>query len=277
VTLGERRDCDMKYHLKQFATRYFSHIENTTLREQAAEQRLVQLFFEEVREGYFVEVGASDPVQYSQTWHLEQRGWRGVLIEPIAELCESLRRNRPRSIIVQAACGAPEQRGQVEFYVAEGFRRSTLKRSDLSADVSFVRTDIVKLRTLDDILEEIDPPNIHLVSIDVEGLEPEVLRGFSLQKYRPRLLLVEDHLYGLRTHRKTQLYLMQRNYRLVKRTTLNNWYVPRELPFELTGPWERFLLWRKIWLGTPFRKLRISWRKWKKRRKCLCARQAIEG
>jgi len=272
VTLGERRDCGMKYHLKQFAARYFSHIEDTTLREQAAEQRLVQLFFDEVREGYFVEVGASDPVQYSQTWHLEQRGWRGVLIEPIAELCESLRRNRPRSITVQAACGAPEQRGQVEFYVAEGFRRSTLKKNNLSLNVSFVRTDIVELKTLDDILEEIDPPNIHFVSIDVEGLQLEVLLGFSLQKYRPQLLLVEDHLYNLRTHR----YLVQQDYRLVKRTSLNNWYIPRGVPFILSGLWERLLLWRKVWLGTPFRKLKMSRKRRKTRRNSFCAAQAME-
>jgi FkbM family methyltransferase len=226
-----------------------------------AEQLLVRLFFENVGEGYFVEVGANDPVHSSQTWHLEQRGWRGILIEPIAELCENLRSSRVGSIIVEAACGAPEHRGQVQFYIADGFSRSTLKTNAVSLNVSFKRTDFVNLRTLDDILEDIDPPTIDFVSIDVEGLQLDVLRGFSLHKYRPQLLLVEDHLYNLKTHR----HLMKCNYRLVKRTTRNNWYVPREAPFKLSSWWERFLLWLKVWVRMPLRKLRVSWKRMRMR------------
>jgi len=262
----------MKYKLKQFGVRQFPHIEDRVRREEAAEQLLVQVFFHNTSHGYFVEIGAGDPVQSSQTWHLEQKGWHGVLVEPIPELCESLRRNRARSIIVQAACGAPEQRGQVQFHISEAFTRSTVEKNDLSLDVSFTRTDIVDLKTLDDILEEIDPPNIDFVSIDVEGVQLEVLRGFNLKKYRPQLLLVEDHLYNLRTHR----YLVQQDYRLVKRTSLNNWYIPRGVPFILSGLWERLLLWRKVWLGTPLRKLRISRRRRKRMRNSFCAAQAME-
>ena len=46
------------------------------------EQELVREFFAGVRDGFFVEVGANRPQQESQTWHLEQLGWTGVLIEP---------------------------------------------------------------------------------------------------------------------------------------------------------------------------------------------------
>ncbi|MGH7410306.1 MAG: FkbM family methyltransferase [Candidatus Methylomirabilis sp.] len=257
----------MKYSLKQFGIRQFPRIEDRVRREEAAEQLLVQLFFHNRSHGYFVEIGAGDPVQSSQTWHLEQKGWRGILVEPIRELCEHLRRNRARSIIVQAACGAPEQRGQVQFHISEAFSRSTLEKNDLSLDVSFTRTDSVDLKTLDDILEEIGPPNIDFVSIDVEGVQLNVLRGFNLKKYRPQLLLVEDHLYNLRTHR----YLVQRDYRLVKRTALNSWYVPRGVPFTLSGLWERLRLWRKVWLGTPFRKVKISRTRRKRKRNSPCA------
>ena len=266
-TSGREFDNSMKYKLKQFGVRQFPHIDDRVRREEATEQLLVQVFFHNTSHGYFVEIGAGDPVQSSQTWHLEQKDWHGILVEPIPELCESLRRNRARSIIVQAACGAPEQRGQIQFHISEAFTRSTLEKNDLSLDVSFTRTDIVDLKTLDDILEEIDPPNIDFVSIDVEGLQLEVLRGFTLKRYRPQLLLVEDHLYNLRTHR----YLVQQDYRLVKRTALNNWYVPRGVPFILSGIWERLLLWRKVWLGTPFRKLKMSGKRRKTRRNSFCA------
>ena len=54
-----------------------------TQRHTAAEREkvLVREFFGDTK-GFFVEVGANDPRQGSQSWHLEQAGWRGVLIEP---------------------------------------------------------------------------------------------------------------------------------------------------------------------------------------------------
>lgn len=109
----------MKYYLKHFANRHFPHIENRKLRNKAAERQLVQLFFDKLEKGYFVDIGANHPKHGSQTWHLEEKGWRGILIEPVAELCENLRNSRPQSITVQAACGAPEHRGQVEFHVSD--------------------------------------------------------------------------------------------------------------------------------------------------------------
>lgn len=252
----------MRYYLEHFADRHFSHIEDPSLpnkavqklRNKAAERELVQLFFGKSNEGYFLDIGANHPKNSSQTWHLEQKGWRGVLVEPIAELCEQLRQDRPRSITVQAACGAAEQRGQAKFHIADGLACSTLEENGVSANVSFIRTDTVDLKTLDEILEEINPPDIDFVSIDVEGSQLNVLRGFDLVKYRPKLLLVEDHLYNLKTHR----YLRQHNYYLAKRTSRNSWYVPVGTSFELTSPLEQFLLWQKVWPRTPFRKLRIA-------------------
>ncbi len=254
----------MKYYLGHFAERHFSHIQDPALprkaveklRRKAAERELVRLFFGESDKGYFVDVGANHPRDSSQTWHLEQNGWRGILIEPIAELCERLRQERPRSLTVQAACGAPEQRGAVNFHIADGLACSTLEKNGVSPKVSFVRTDMVTLKTLDDILEEINPPAIDFVSIDVEGSQLNVLRGFNLGKYRPKLLLVEDQLYDLRTHR----YLRRHDYYLAKRTSRNSWYLPVGTPFALTTALERFLLWQKLWLRTPFRKLRRAWR-----------------
>ena len=77
---------------------------------------------------------------------------------------------------------------------------------------------------LDDILVETGAPtSIDFVSIDVEGHEVEILRGFDLARWRPRLLLVEDHVTDLPTHR----FLTRAGYRLIQRTGLNGRYVPR--------------------------------------------------
>ena len=136
-----------RYDLRTFAAKHFAHIANRKLREHAGEERLVELFFGDTQQGTFVEVGANEPKKFSQTWHLEQRGWRGLLIEPIPELCERLRQERPNATVIQAACSGPEQRGTAEFHVARHSGQSTLARDQVNVNVEFARTETVVVKT----------------------------------------------------------------------------------------------------------------------------------
>jgi len=231
------------------------------------ESELVWQFFAGRTDGFFVDIGANDPHRGSQTWFLEERGWRGILIEPQARLCERLRQVRPKSQVFQVACGAPGAPSEMPFFTAATPGHSGLVKNLVDAGTTYVGTEKVKVMTLDAILAEAGNPPIDFVTMDVEGTQFDVLRGFSLQRHRPKLLLVEDHLYDLKTHR----YLGRAGYKLVKRTGLNNWYVskdgartspsaalcvdPNVLSFASFG--ERFRLWKKIWANTPFRKLRV--------------------
>lgn len=245
----------LRYEIQRLSRRSFAHIKDRKARIHAAECELVRQFFATQPTGRFVEVGANHPVRSSQTWHLEQAGWTGVLVEPIPRLCDELRRHRPHSTVVGTACGTPQNRGETDFFVHADPARSSLEPDRLVQSVSTVERIRVPVRTLDDILDNLDLSQVDFVSIDVEGLQLDVLRGFTAERFQPRLLLVEDHLTNLQTHR----YLTARGYRLVKRTVRNNWYVPADAPFELSTPGERWLLWRRVWLDTPVRWLRRQW------------------
>lgn len=217
------------------------------------EAELVWQFFDRRQEGFFIEVGANEPERRSQTWFLEQQGWRGILVEPQVRFEEMLRKFRPRSTVFQVACGAPDHPEQMPLYIAEAPSHSSLGKNLVEANTKYLRTEMVKVMTLDAVLAEAENPTIDFISIDVEGTQMDVLRGFSLQRHHPALLFIEDHLHDLKVHR----YLKGQNYRLVKRTGSNNWYVPRNQPFHLTKPLERLQLWKKVWANTPFRKVRI--------------------
>lgn len=217
------------------------------------EDELVWQSFNRRKEGFFVEVGANEPRTGSQTWFLEQQGWRGILIEPQARLCGSLREARPRSTVLQVACGAPGHPAEMPFYIATAPSKSSLVKNLIEATTTYAQTEMVKIMTLDAVLAELGNPHLDFVSIDVEGTQLDVLRGFDLRRHCPELLLMEDHLYHLKVHR----YLRRQGYRLVKRTGLNNWYVPSQRRFDLTTPLERLRLWKKVWGNTPFRKLRV--------------------
>lgn len=225
---------------------------------QSGEDLLLWEYFGGRHDGFFVEAGANHPTKCSQTWLFEQHGWKGILVEPIAMNSEMLRQQRPGSRVFQCALGAPEQRGRAQLSVAAG--NDGLSGLHLNDGVVVDRMEEVEVRTLDEILAEADNPKLDFVSIDVEGLELQVLRGFDLARHRPAVLLVEDHLQRLDVHR----HLVRHGYRVVKRTGENNWYVPKRHPFHMTTRSERLKLLHKMFLGLPFRKIRMSLRRRKR-------------
>jgi FkbM family methyltransferase len=211
------------------------------------EQRLVREFFTGAQSGFFVEVGANRPRQESQTWHLEQLGWTGVLIEPQPDLARDLCRARSAKVFA-VACSSPENAGRrMQLHVAGAL--SALDRDRMAPGAQPERTIEVPVRTLDDVLTEAHAPvGFDLLSVDVEGHELEVLTGFDFARWRPRLVLLEDHVANLKKHR----FLRAAGYRLVRRFENNGWYVPREATRAVT-PRERWEIVRKYYLALPFR------------------------
>jgi FkbM family methyltransferase len=213
------------------------------------EMQLVAAFFGNLK-GYFVEVGANDPRERSQTWLLEQSGWTGVLIEPQPELAAELRARR-NSKVFSFACSSPENAGrELPFHVAGPL--SSLDRQRMAPRAAPERVIKVPVRTLNSILAEAGTPtNFEFLSIDVEGHEIEALRGFDIARWRPQLILLEDHVADLSKHR----YLTAAGYRIIRRYENNGWYVPREsgAVCQWTDCWE---ILRKYYLALPFRMLR---------------------
>ena len=191
--------------------------------------------------GFFVEVGAFDPIVFSQTWILEQRGWDGLLIEPVPAQARALRERR-RARVIEAACGPPEQDGTTAPMTVAG-GRSHLGEGGAKGPV--IR---VPVRTLDSVLVAAGVTAIDFLSTDVEGLEVDVLRGLSFDRFRPNLILLEDFAENQKKH----VFLRARGYKRVRRTGNNSWYVPQDLPFavSLFGRWQ---LLRKYHLSVPIR------------------------
>jgi FkbM family methyltransferase len=156
--------------------------------------------------GVFVEAGANDGVEQSNTYFLEIfRGWTGLLIEPEPLLAAACRRNR-RARVAQAALVATEEPGAtVELHCAG--LMSTLEGAlgDAAATARHVQTGLmvqpelagtrrerVPARTLSALLDEAGMASpVDLLSLDVEGAEPGALRGIDYARHAPRFICVE--------------------------------------------------------------------------------------
>jgi FkbM family methyltransferase len=216
--------------------------------------RMVAAFFGDAK-GYFVEVGANEPRVRSQTWHLEQAGWTGLLIEPQPDLARELRAMRMAKVFGVACSGPEHDGGTLPLHVAGPL--SSLDRSGMAPGATPERIIQVPIRTLDSVLTEADAPGqFDFLSIDVEGHEIEVLRGFDIARWQPKLILLEDHVGDLSKHN----YLCKAGYRIVRRFENNGWYVPDDSAVKMQrGDWWEIV--RKYYLALPFRWLRNSLRR----------------
>jgi FkbM family methyltransferase len=157
---------------------------------------LWQLFDTQQKPGVFVEVGALDGIRYSNTYSFEQAGWTGICVEAHPDYIEIVRKNRPHSTVVFAAAGNEDK--TVTFHTN---KRGSLSSLDSSLKDYFetygeyftgFEPVEVAMKRLDTILADanIQSP-IDILSVDVEGAELLVLQGLDIERYQPRVIVLE--------------------------------------------------------------------------------------
>jgi len=150
--------------------------------------------------GYACDVGAVDGVFLNNTLQLEQRGWDVLCIEANPLYEKGLRLNRKN--VLMLACGAENLDGQ-DFHVFEVWPQNYTALSALKpaapnkrprnhAKDEEMTVFKVNVRTLDWCLEQAGFPRLDVLCIDVEGGEGDVLDGFSIERWKPKVIVTED-------------------------------------------------------------------------------------
>ncbi|MBS0189267.1 MAG: FkbM family methyltransferase [Planctomycetes bacterium] len=172
-------------------------------RSQFGEDLLLFDLFGDQTDGFFIEAGAFNGVDYSPTYVFEQIGWHGLLVEPIPQRFEECRVNRPHSRVVHAALGSPGDPEKATLVITADIYGGMLSFVDTGTEhhkramaAPLVKTPVtVPQRTLESILGS-DHERLDLVVLDVETNELRVLAGFDLTRHKPRVLVVEDASFG---------------------------------------------------------------------------------
>ncbi|GHD78503.1 FkbM family methyltransferase [Vogesella fluminis] len=147
----------------------------------------------DIKSGFYVDVGANDPVIDSVTLAFYKKGWNGINIEPLDIHHKELLKNRPRDI--NLCCAAGSESGSFKIYDVKDVRGwATMDANVANEHIKAgheVEEKIVNVEKLNDILYSHNPKEIHFLKIDVEGAEIEVLNGLDLKKWRPWIILAE--------------------------------------------------------------------------------------
>lgn len=228
------------------------------------EKEQIRKYFNNKKNGVCVEVGSNEPISVcSQSWHLEDKlDWKCVLIEPNPDLVVKTINIRPKATIHNCACVSDDKTGYLELHIPLSDKGESITGHaslEKNADEhNYIRHQSIKVKadTLSNILKQDRIEIIDLLSIDVEGVELEVLKGIDFQIFRPKLILLEDkHLY-LTKH----IYLRKNGYVLVQRLNGNCWYIPKGAAIPEVKVKDKIKLMKRLYLSVWFNKAKYSLR-----------------
>ena len=179
--------------------------------------------------GFFVEFGATNGFDLSNTWMLENLlGWNGILAEPAINWHRDLKANRKCAI--EFDCVWTNTGENLTFNQTADKELSTLAkfndRDGHAAARSFGKTYTVSTISLLDLLKKHKAPKeIDYLSIDTEGSEFEILNAFDFDAYDIRIITCE-HNYT-EDREKINKLLTAKGYKrkLENLSQFDDWYV----------------------------------------------------
>jgi FkbM family methyltransferase len=167
------------------------------------------------KDGFYIECGANDGVNQSNTWYFEKiLKWRGILIEPNEKLFKNLKNNRSSKNIFKNVALVSEdfKNKNEEIYLSENNLESKL------TNVKNPTNQKVVTETLNNILKEFNVNKINFFSLDVEGYEEEVLRGLNLNIFDIDYILIETNNFD-----KINIMLKNSNYTLQEKLSFHDY------------------------------------------------------
>lgn len=170
------------------------------------------------KDGLYVDIGAFRPKELSVTYYFYKKlGWSGIAVEPNPAAAQRFATQRPRDIFINQ--GVSDSDSLLNYYefkdpTLNSFSEQVFKNNEST----FIRKQEIKVSPLANILEEHLPEGkeIDLMNIDVEGLDKEVLHSNDWERFSPRVLVIEDHLFDPEHPLESEIvqFLKSKNYRL---------------------------------------------------------------
>ena len=218
---------------------------------QNYEDVILHRVLSDIDRGFYVDVGAQDPVDDSVTKAFYLRGWRGINVEPVSRWHARLVQDRPHDVNLRMVAARAAGTMTIHDVADSGLSTTDAALAQIHArEGRAVAQQVVEARTLDSILAEHAPTQIHFLKIDVEGAEADVLGGLSLDRFRPWILVVESlapNSSTVETHAEWEPGVLAAGYRFVYEDGLNRFYLADEhadrAPLFARPPnfWDRFV------------------------------------
>ncbi len=171
---------------------------------QSGEDIIIDMLFENFKdkEKTYLDIGANDPVICNNTYLLYKKGWRGVLVEPDVAMCVIAKSKRASDTILNMGIGLLNE-SEATFYTFPGRLNtwSTFSQQEVvireTASGIKAKKIFVPLKTINNIIEQNFANCPNFISIDVEGLDLDILKSFDFNRFRPDVFCVETISFSI--------------------------------------------------------------------------------
>lgn len=182
-------------------------------------------FFSKINKGVYIDVGCHHPFLNNNTYPLHKRYWTGINLDIDFSSIDSFNYFRPDDLNIQV--GVSDTVGESNLY----FYHNRAAKNTLSDVMGSSAVSIKKIKTdtLDNIIEnsKFKEKKINFLSIDVEGFELKVLKGFNLDKYKPDLIVLEFIQPNIKEFSEQNINIIQESelykYMISKNYKMINW------------------------------------------------------
>lgn len=198
--------------------------------------------FDDLENGFYIDIGSSSPDNLSVTKHFYDLGWNGINVDPLDSAYTSFKNQRTRDINLKVAVS--NQSGQRDFYEVQDYTElSTFSleiANKLESEGKSIRRQKVEVITGSQLVNKYCPERtVDFMKIDVEGAEKEIITSFDFYNFRPRILIVESTIPGaqfpgwmnineIETHKEWEADILAASYSFALFDGLNRYYVREE-------------------------------------------------
>ena len=196
--------------------------------------KIIEKYFLEMTSGFCIEVGAANGIKGSNTYYFEKKGWNTLCIEPNIEFSESLEKYRKLTRFY--ACSHENKKDTLKIFRV-GERNIMTSVTSLSPDRRLVESHKelinetyereVEVLTLTKILKEKvegtpfeNIKKIDFISVDTEGTELDVLKGFDFEQFDVKLFVIENNYED----KEIELFMQSKGYKKDLRYKINDFY-----------------------------------------------------
>ncbi|WP_047306268.1 FkbM family methyltransferase [Pseudomonas fluorescens] len=187
----------MKKKLKSIIKGIFNrHYYSNNSYAQEGEDLIVDRILEGKNKGFYLEVGCHHPFRFSNTYFFYKKGWNGLCIDPLPGVGEEFSRWRKRDTIIEKGVSSTE--GHLIYYMFNDpalntFDEALAKKRDGLYGYRLIEKRTIQVSPLSSIIEDSGyNGKIDFLSVDVEGLDIEVLQSNNWEKYRPKIVIAES-------------------------------------------------------------------------------------
>lgn len=198
---------------------------------QNREDVIIDAFFPDVKNGFYIDIGAADPNNDSVTKLFYSKGWSGINVEPNADLFKLLEAERGRDTNLNVGI-SNQSYAQAKLRIYDNGTGLSTFSDELKKEYGKNKQAVtekyhdvaITTLSLSDLANEYWPGHVHFMKIDVEGFEYEVLKSNDWKKYRPELLCIESNHIVKDWHS----ILKEASYEKVFFDGLNEYYIAKE-------------------------------------------------